>query len=66
MTNEYIEVPIDVEVSGYSRGTCSGIAYYDKATGELVDWDYDSDTYDMVRNDMDADVDIPLKVDVDV
>lgn len=49
MTNEYIEVPINVEVSGY-----------------LVDWEYGSGTYDMVRTDMNADVDIPLKVDVDV
>lgn len=62
MTN-YIEKPILLHISGYSRGTVLGTAYYDPETKKLVDWDYNLSTYDIVRNDMEADTDdIPKSV----
>ena len=57
--SEYIEVPMTFELSGYSRGQVGGIAYYDPETKELVDWDYDISTYDIVRNDMEVYEEIP-------
>ena len=61
--SNYIEVPIKLELSGYSRGFVTGIAYYDPETKTLVDWDYDESSYDVVRNDMEADTDsIPTKL----
>ena len=61
--NNYIEVPITLELSGYSRGFVTGTAYYDPETKTLVDWDYNLSSYDVVRNDMEADSDyIPQKL----
>lgn len=65
MNNEYIEVSVDLSISGYSRGSVEGTAFYDKKTGELVDWEYDLDTYGVHRNDMDVDTGaIPQTVEV--
>ena len=61
--SEYIEVPVTLELSGYSRGHVEGIAYYDPETKKLVDWDYDISTYDIVRNDMEVSGDIPRTLD---
>ena len=60
--SEYIEVPVTLEISGYSRGYVEGIAYYDPETKELVDWDYDLSTYDIVRNDMEVYEEISRKL----
>ena len=60
--SKYIEVPITLEISGYSRGHVEGIAYYDPETKELVDWDYDLSTYDIVRNDMEVYEEISRKL----
>ena len=57
MKKDYIEVPITLEISGYSRGQVEGTAYYDPETKKLVDWEYDMSTYDMVRSDMEIDGD---------
>ena len=57
--SEYIEVPVTLGLSGYSRGYVEGIAYYDPETKKLVDWDYDTSTYDIVRNDMEVYEEIP-------
>lgn len=55
--SEYIEVPITLELSGYSRGQVEGTAYYDPETKKLVDWGYDMSTYDIARSDMEIDSD---------
>ena len=57
MDKNYLEKPISLEISGYSRGYVDGVAYYDPDTKQLVDWDYDMSTYDIVRSDMEADTD---------
>ena len=57
MDKNYLEKPISLEISGHSRGYVDGVAYYDPDTKQLVDWDYDMSTYDIVRSDMEADTD---------
>ena len=57
--SKYIEVPVTLELSGYSRGHVEGRDYYDPETKKLVDWDYDISTYDIVRNDMEVYEEIP-------
>ena len=47
MDKQYLEKPISLEISGYSRGWVEGTAYYDPETKELVDWEYDMSTYDI-------------------
>ena len=57
MDKQYLEKPISLEISGYSRGWVEGTAYYDPETKELVDWGYDMSTYDIIRSDMEIDGD---------
>lgn len=54
---EYIIVHDSAQMSGYSRGRIDVTLYYDKETGELVDWETDTGSYEVVRSDMEVDTD---------
>lgn len=58
-----ISKQIEVETSGYVRGYVTIIAYYDEDTKELIDWERNDWSIDIIRDDTEVDTyDIPSKL----